>query len=277
MNDDKKVWLITGCSSGFGRHIAEHLLERGRQVVVTARNLKAVADLGEHPGALLVQLDVTSAGQCDAAIRQVKERFGRLDVLVNNAGIGYFAAVEETPAEQAHRLFDVNYFGTSNMIRATLPLMREQRSGVIANLTSIGGLCGFPAVGHYCASKFAVEGLSDTLRAELSPLGIHVMTIEPSAFRTEWAGASNETPSPIADYDPTAGAARRAYHESVGKQAGDPARAAKVIADAVESASPPRFLLLGKDAHDAAMKKVEDMRSEFLRWKQSAIDADFPA
>jgi NAD(P)-dependent dehydrogenase (short-subunit alcohol dehydrogenase family) len=274
---DPQVWLVTGCSTGFGRHIAEHLLENGLRVVVTARRTDKIADLERRGDALVLPLDVTDPEQCRTAVAQAVRHFGRIDVLVNNAGIGYFAAVEETGAEQARQLMDVNFFGAANAIHAVLPDMRRRRSGCIVNLTSIGGVSGFEAVGYYCASKFALEGLSDALRKEVAPLGIKVMTVEPSAFRTDWAGSSNETTQPIADYDSTAGAARRAYHDSIGRQAGDPRRAAAAILQAVSAGQPPRRLLLGNEAMDAAIAKIEEMRADFTAWESLTRGADYPA
>lgn len=276
MKDTTKVWLVTGCSTGFGRHIAQHLLDAGQRVVATARKTAQIEDLGKHDNALILPLDVTDREQANDAVRKAEQHFGRVDVLVNNAGIGYFAAVEESADEAVRGLFEVNFHGAANMIHAVLPGMRSRRSGTIVNLTSIGGFAGFPAVGYYCASKFALEGLSDALRSEVGPLGIHVMTVEPSAFRTEWAGGSAESPVAIADYDATAGAARRAYHASVGKQAGDPARAAAAIAHAVGSARPPLRLLLGNEAVDVALGKIEQMQREFAAWESVSRGADFP-
>jgi NAD(P)-dependent dehydrogenase (short-subunit alcohol dehydrogenase family) len=277
MNDSEKVWLITGCSTGFGRHIAQHLLKAGHKVVVTARNTTQVADLQQQGDALVLSLDVTEREQAFAVAKRAEAHFGRIDVLVNNAGTGYFAAVEESESVQIRRMFEVNFFGAANMIHAVLPCMRAQGRGTIVNLTSVGGLAGFPAVGYYCASKFALEGLSETLRSELEPLGIHVMTVEPSGFRTEWAGGANESPIVIDDYDATAGAARRAYHASVGKQAGDPARAAAAIAQAVAAGKPPQRLLLGNEAVNVALGKIEQMQREFLAWESVSRGADFPA
>ncbi|MDX0855659.1 short-chain dehydrogenase/reductase [Sinorhizobium medicae] len=272
-----KVWLVTGCSTGFGRYIAEHLLEAGEKVVVTARQTDNIADLEQSGNALILPLDVTDREQCQLAVEAAVARFGRVDVLINNAGIGFFGAIEETDEEDARRLFDVNFFGTANAIHAVLPHMRARRSGTIVNMTSIGGLVGYTGVGYYCATKFAVEGLSDTLRAEVEPLGINVMTVEPSAFRTEWAGSSDEVCAAIDDYDSTAGEARRAYHASVGKQAGDPARAAKAIREAVLAPEPPHHLLLGNDAADAALKKADALKANVLAWEALSRSADFPA
>ncbi|SCX44541.1 Short-chain dehydrogenase [Pseudomonas sp. NFACC32-1] len=269
-------WLVTGCSTGFGRFIATHLLERGERVIVTARNAEQVRDLADLGEALILPLDVTDAEQAKAVVTQAERLFGSVDVLVNNAGIGYFAAVEETDPQSARRLFEVNFFGSANMIHAVLPGMRQRGRGMIVNLTSIGGLAGFPAVGYYCASKFALEGLSETLRAEVEPLGIGVMTVEPSAFRTEWAGSATQVSESIADYDATAGQARRAYDASIGRQEGDPARAAAAIYSAVTAAQPPQRLLLGNRAVDVAMGKLSAMQTEFRTWERVSRGADFP-
>ncbi|MDH6513762.1 NAD(P)-dependent dehydrogenase (short-subunit alcohol dehydrogenase family) [Streptomyces sp. SAI-135] len=174
-------------------------------------------------------------------------------------------------------MFDVNFHGVARVIHTVLPGMRARRSGTIVNLTSIGGLVGHPAVGYYCAAKFAVEGLSECLRHEVEPFGISVMTVEPSAFRTDWAGSSQETQDPIADYDQTAGAARRAYHDSVGKQAGDPDRAARALLAAVTAPVPPHHLLLGADAYDLATAQLASRAEEFKAWEKTTRSADFPA
>jgi NADP-dependent 3-hydroxy acid dehydrogenase YdfG len=270
------VWFVTGCSTGFGRNIAAHLLDLGYRVVVTARQTNQIEDLKARGEALILPLDVADRAQANAAVKAAEEAFKGIDVLVNNAGIGYFAAVEESEEDQVRRLFEVNFFGVANMIHAVLPGMRNRGRGTIVNLTSIGGLRGFPAVGYYCATKFAVEGLSETLRAEVEPLGITVLTVEPSAFRTAWAGSANEVQEPIADYDATAGAARRAYYASVGRQAGDPEGAAAALVRAVTAAVPPRRLLLGNEAYEAAMAKLNEMRDEFAAWERTTRGADFP-
>jgi NAD(P)-dependent dehydrogenase (short-subunit alcohol dehydrogenase family) len=268
--------MVTGCSTGFGRSIAEHLLDNQQKVVATARDIASVADLRDRGDALLLPLDVADRRQCTDAVAAAVDHFGSIDMLVNNAGIGFFGAVEETDETVARRLFDVNFFGTANMIHAVLPVMRPRRHGTIINITSIGGLSGFAAVGYYSASKFAVEGLSETLRIEVKPLGLNVMVVEPSGFRTNWAASSNEAVDTIGDYDQTAGHARRAYHESVGNQAGDPARAAAAIFAAATSAEPPERLLLGNEAVDVAMAKVDALRSDIGAWEQVSRGADFP-
>ena len=271
------VWLITGCSTGFGRELAKHVIERGYRTVVTARNPAEVKDLAAKGETLALKLDVTDQGQIDAAIKAAQEKFGRIDVLVNNAGIGYFAAVEESEEDQIRRMFEINVFGLSRMIHAVLPGMRERRKGFIVNLSSIGGLRSFPSVGYYNATKFAVEGLSEALWQEVEPLGIKVMLVEPSGFRTDWAGRSaNESKRQIGDYAATAGAWRDQVRANSGKQAGDPVLAAHAIVEAMLSPHPPHRLLLGNDAYQAATAKLEELRKEFSAWEAVSRGADFP-
>lgn len=271
------VWLITGCSTGFGRELAKQALERGYRTVVTARDLASMKDFAEAENALLLKLDVTDPQDVADAIRATADKFGGIDVLVNNAGIGYFAAVEESEEAEIRKMFEVNVFALSRMIQAVLPGMRERRAGCIVNFSSIGGLRSFPALGYYNATKFAVEGLSEALWQEVEPLGIKVMLVEPSGFRTDWAGRSaNESTRQIADYVATAGAARAQVRAVSGKQAGDPVRAAQAVIEAVGSANPPHHLLLGNDAFDGAMAKLEELRKDFLAGEALARGADFP-
>jgi NAD(P)-dependent dehydrogenase (short-subunit alcohol dehydrogenase family) len=275
---ESPVWFITGCSTGFGRELARQLLGRDYRTVVTARKLADVADLATSASALALKLDVTDQSQVAAAVSTAEEKFGRIDVLVNNAGIGYFAAVEESEEAQIRRMFEINFFGLSRMIHAVLPGMRRHRGGCIVNIASIGGLRSFPAVGYYNASKFAVEGLSEALWQEVEPLGIKVMIVEPSGFRTDWAGRSaDESPQRIADYAATAGAWRAQVRAASGKQAGDPVRAAQAIIKAVESEHPPHHLLLGNAAFDLASGKLAELRKEFGAGEAVARAADFPA
>ena len=274
---ESPVWFITGCSTGFGRELAKHVLERGYRTVVTARNPDEVTDLAAGGEALVLKLDVTDQRQIDAAIKAAEDTFGHIDVLVNNAGIGYFAAVEESEEEQVRRMFEINVFGLSRLIHAALPGMRTRRTGVIVNFSSIGGLRSFAATGYYHATKFAVEGLSEALWQEVEPLGIKVMLVEPSGFRTDWAGRSaNESKRQIDDYAATAGARRSQSRASSGKQQGDPVRAAQAIVKAVESPNPPHHLLLGNAAYKAATAKLEDLRKEFSAWEAVSRGADFP-
>jgi NAD(P)-dependent dehydrogenase (short-subunit alcohol dehydrogenase family) len=271
------VWFITGCSTGFGRELAKQVLELGYRVVVTARNPAEVKDLASLGEALVLKLDVTSQKQINAAIKAAEKKFGRIDVLVNNAGIGYFAAIEEGENKEVRRMFDINVFGLSRMIQAALPGMRRRRTGFIVNFSSIGGLCSFPAAGFYNATKFAVEGLSEALWQEVEPLGIKVMLVEPSGFRTDWAGRSaNESKLQIAAYAATAGAWRKQVRANSGKQSGDPVRAAKAIIKAVECPKPPHHLLLGNDAYEGATAKLKELGKEFSAWESVARGADYP-
>ena len=276
---NEKVWFVTGCSTGFGRALAKLLLNRGYRAVVTARDPAKAEDIakGREDRALVLELDVTDQVEVDAATRSAEKHFGRIDVLVNNAGIGYFGAVEESDEEEVRRMFEINFFGLSRMTRAVLPIMRRQRSGHIVNISSIGGLKSFPALAYYNATKYAVEGFSESLAIETAPLGIKVTIVEPSGFRTDWAGRSaNERSKPIADYAPTAGRNVENLRDYSGKQPGDPVRAAAAIIAAVESPEPPLRLLLGKAALKGARGKLETLKRDFDAWEKTTIEADFP-
>jgi len=276
---DKPVWFITGCSTGFGRELARYTLDRGHRVVVTARRPAEIADLavGHEARALALQLDVTKPEEIAAAVAAAQAKFGRIDVLVNNAGIGYFGAVEESDDGEVRRMFEINFWGLANMTRAVLPGMRARRSGHIVNISSMGGIRGAPGVGYYNATKFALEGLSEALAQETAPLGIKVLVVEPSGFRTDWAGRSaHETPRPIADYDSTAGARRRQIRSISGRQPGDPARAAAAIVQAVEAPDAPLRLMLGKDALAGGRGKIAAMKRDFDSWAAVSEGADFP-
>jgi NAD(P)-dependent dehydrogenase (short-subunit alcohol dehydrogenase family) len=277
---EKPVWFITGCSTGFGRELARATLDRGYRVVVTARKPADVADLaaGHEANALVLALDVVKPAEIAASIKAAEAKFGRIDVLVNNAGIGYFAAVEESDDEEVRRMFEINFWGLANMTRAALPGMRARRSGHIVNISSVGGVRGAPAIGYYNATKFALEGFSEALAQETAPLGIKVLIVEPSGFRTDWAGRSaKEAAHPIADYDSTAGARLRQIRGRDGKQPGDPVRAAAAIVEAVEAANPPLRLMLGKMALVAGRAKIDALRQDFDAWAAVSEGADFPA
>ena len=276
-NSDKPVWFITGCSTGFGREIAKHVLELGYRVVITSRNIDDVQDLADLGDALVLKLDVTDRSQVEQAVKAAEDHYGSIDVLVNNAGIGYFAAVEESDEAEVRKMFEVNVFGLCRMIHVVLPGMRKRRKGFIVNLSSIGGLRSFPALGYYNSTKFAVEGLSEALWQEVEPLGVQVMLVEPSGFRTDWAGRSaNETKHQIADYANTADKNIKHLRAISGKQSGDPIRAAEAIVNAVESHNPPHRLLLGSDAYDGAVSKLDELREEFTAWEKVSRGADFP-
>lgn len=271
------VWFITGCSTGFGLEIARQAIEHGYRTVMTARDPTTLADYAATDNVLVLKLDVTQPAEIKAAVQATQARFGEIGVLVNNAGIGYFAAIEEGEDAEVRKMFEVNVFGLNNMIQAVLPGMRKNRSGVIVNFSSIGGLRAFPALGHYNATKFAVEGLSEALWQEVEPLGIRVMVVEPSGFRTDWAGRSaNESAVQIDDYMATAGKVRGRVRAVSGKQPGDPVRAAEAVVSAVASGQAPHHLLLGNDAYDGAMSKLDELRKDFMAGEAVARGADFP-
>jgi NAD(P)-dependent dehydrogenase (short-subunit alcohol dehydrogenase family) len=273
------VWMITGCSTGFGRELAKLVLDRGWRVAVTARDPEKIQDLaaGHTDRALALELDVTSATQARDAVKKTESAFGGIDVLVNNAGYGYLGAVEESEETEVRAMFETNFFGLARMIHVVLPGMRQRRRGHIINISSIGGLVGFPGVGYYNATKFAVEGLSEALAREVEPLGLKVTIVEPGPFRTDWAGRSIKTSrNKIMDYAKTAGINCENIKNYSGKQAGDPHRAAEAIIKAVESPNPPRRLLLGRMALDAARAKIDLLRHDFDTWEDATLEADFP-
>ncbi len=271
------VWFITGCSTGFGLELAKRAIDHGYRTVMTARDPAGLEGYGATDNVLVLKLDVTQPDQVAAAVKAAQARFGGIDVLVNNAGIGYFAAIEEGEEVEVHKMFEVNVFGLTRMIQAVLPEMRKRRRGCIVNLSSLAGIRGMPALGQYCATKFAVEGLSEALRQELEPLGIKVMVVEPSGFRTDWAGRSaNESAQQFDDYMATAGKVRIKVREASGKQPGDPVRAVKAIINAVGSGEPPHHLLLGNDAFEGAMAKVHELQAAYAAVETMAREADFP-
>ncbi|MDQ0472210.1 oxidoreductase [Labrys wisconsinensis] len=280
MSNDSPVWLITGCSRGLGRALAALVLERGGRAVVTARQPGRLADLTAAHGerALALRLDVTDSDTIRQAVAEAERRFGRIDVLVNNAGYGYLAAIEEGEDEAVRDLFATNVFGLAALTKAVLPGMRARRHGHIVNFSSIGGLAAFPATGYYHATKFAVEALSESLAQEVAPLGIKVTIVEPAGFRTDWAGASMvESHTVIDDYAATAGRRRGQTRASSGQQAGDPARAAAAVMAAVEADNPPLRLLLGAAALRIASERLDALRANFEAWRETTLGADFSA
>lgn len=279
MNRDNPVWLITGCSTGFGRELAKLVLERGWRAVVTARDPSRLADLAEGHGdrALVLQLDVTDRKQIADVVAKSQKHFGRIDALVNNAGYGYLAAIEEGEDDAVRAMFETNVFGLVDMTKAVLPIMRAQKSGLIVNISSIGGITSFAATGYYHGTKYAVEGISESLAIEVKPLGIDVLVVEPGPFRTNWAGPSiKQSATRIDDYAATAGERRKQTEARSGNQAGDPVRAAQAIIDAALSDTPPLRLLLGKAALELARKKVTSLTHDFDAWEKTTIGADFP-
>ncbi len=273
------VWFITGCSTGFGRELAKLVLDNGWRAVVTARGKERVADLVEiaPDRALALDLDVTDQAQIDAAVKAATDKFGRIDVLVNNAGYGYQSSVEEGEDKEIRDQFEANVFGLFATTRAVLPVMRAQKSGNVVNVTSVGGLIGFPASGYYSATKHAIEGWSDSLTAEVAPLGIGVTCVEPGPFRTDWAGRSlHQTESIIADYADTAAARMKLTSGYSGQQPGDPVRAGEAIIEAVKRDHPPRHLVLGKFGFEAVTKRMRERLAQIEEDRDLSLSADFP-
>jgi NAD(P)-dependent dehydrogenase (short-subunit alcohol dehydrogenase family) len=279
-NKTSPVWLITGCSTGFGRALAEVALERGMRVAATARSRAALADLQQRFGEqmLSIELDVTRPDKIDAAVRDTLATFGYVDVLVNNAGYGYMAAVEEGVDEEVRALFDTNFFGAVNLIKAVLPSMRARRSGYIVNITSVRGHAGNGGSGYYSATKFALEGLSESLKRETAEFGIHVVAVAPGSFRTDWAGRSLQCTSRSIDDYTFSGARHLAeVAKRVGRQPGDPVRAAHAIIDALASPDLPIHLVLGKSGIKLVRDKIQALNAELDRWERVAEDCDYPA
>ncbi len=274
-----KVWFITGCSTGFGRNLAQEVLQNGGQVAVTARNTDDVQELvSKFPEmAYAIKLDVTNPEQVKNAVQQALDKFGRIDVLVNNAGIGYFGALEESEEAEVRRMFEINFFGLAAVTNAVLPILRAQRSGHIINISSVGGMVAFPGIGFYNASKFAVTGYSEALAKEVGALGIKVTVIAPSGFRTDWAGRSaNDTKIVIDDYATTAHANLTTIRKASGNQPGDPVRAAKAIIKVVESATPPVRLMLGVGALKGIRNKILELQNDIDTWEETTVWADNP-
>jgi len=273
-----KTWLITGCSSGLGHTLAQAVARRGDRLVATARNPASLQALArQFPDTVRVcALDVTRPETARAAVALAVEAFGGLDVLVNNAGHGLYGAIEEVEPGEYRPMFEVNLFGLIETTRAALPVLRGRPGGRIVNLSSIAGLSGGAGSGYYAASKFAVEGLSESLDQELRPLGLRVIIAEPGPFRTDFLGRSMTLAGRrIADYEQTAGQ-RRIYRENNdGKQAGDPDKAVGVILRAVDSDAPPLHLPLGPIAHAVVERKLASMREDVEAWRSISIATDF--
>lgn len=279
MTQDKPVWFITGCSTGFGRDLVGLLLRQGYAVVATARDVTKIAGLvdGHEDRALALALDVTDQDAIRHAVRQAEEKFGRIDVLVNNAGYGYMAAIEEGEDSAVRTMFDTNVFGLIDMTKAVLPGMRQRRSGFIVNLSSIAGLRAFPGSGYYSATKHAVEAVSESLAQEGAPLGIKVLLVEPGPFRTDFAGRSLiRSKTVIEEYDSTVHARLRMMANYSGSQKGDPVRAAQAIIDVVAAPNPPLRLVLGQVALDGAREKLAQVAADIDAWEETTRGADFP-
>ncbi len=273
-----KTWLITGCSTGLGRSLAKAALQKGDNVVVTARDTKKLEEFEKDfpQTALTVRLDVTDLCSVAEAVKAAKERFGGIDVLVNNAGYGYQAAVEEGDPEDARRLFDTNFWGPVNLIKAVLPDMRAKKSGAVINISSIAALRTAPGSGYYAASKCALEGMTEGLYLETAPLGIKVMIVEPGAFRTDFAGRSlTQSKTAIGDYGETAGTRRIENDKTHGTQPGDPDKGAGLIIEAIEAEDTPLRLLLGRDAVKVAGAVLDNRKNEYDKWREFSSRSDF--
>jgi NAD(P)-dependent dehydrogenase (short-subunit alcohol dehydrogenase family) len=273
-----KVLFVTGASRGFGELIVERALARGHSVVATARNPRAVIErFGELPELLTVSLDVTDEAQAHAATMAAIERFGRIDVLVNNAGYGLLGAVEEASGKEVEAVYRTNVFGLLAVTRAVLPYMRRRRSGRIINLSSIGGYVGHAGFGVYCSTKFAVEGLTESLALELQPLGIYATVVEPGAFRTDFLDAKSLVVSPrtIADYSETSGAMRTFAADVNHAQPGDPAKLADTLIDFIDVPNPPVRLPLGSDTVAAIEGKNAQTAELLNRWRSVSVSTDF--
>jgi NAD(P)-dependent dehydrogenase (short-subunit alcohol dehydrogenase family) len=268
LRKDERVWMITGASSGFGRAIAEAALSRGDSVVATSRGTDALSDLGPSERVHLVPLDVTDAAQRAAAVAGALERFGRIDVLVNNAGRTQVGAVEETTDEELRALFELHFFAPADLTRRVLPHMRERGGGAIVQMSSVGGQVTAPGFGAYSATKFALEGLTETLRDEVAGFGIHTLIVEPGAFRTGlFRPGAMHTSAAMPEYEGTVGQTREYVRNNHGAQPGDPAKAAAAILAALDSDDPPTRLVLGADAIASIEKHLKEVADELGAWR----------
>ncbi|MBW4630567.1 MAG: SDR family NAD(P)-dependent oxidoreductase [Iphinoe sp. HA4291-MV1] len=273
-----RVWFITGSSTGFGRTLAEALLDKNETVVLTARKPEQVEDLTAKFSnrALAVRLDVTKPEEVREAVKQAIATFGRIDVLVNNAGYGLIGALEEVSDEQIRRNFETNLFGVINMIRAVLPVMRQQKSGHILNMSAIAGFSNELGFSIYGGAKFALEGVSEAVQGEVAPLGIKVTIVEPGPFRTDFIGRSlDRAEQSMDEYQQTVGKFLQFLDKIEGTQPGDPDKAAQVLIQVVNSENPPLRLVLGKYAYSKFRKKIESLTAELDAWEQIAASTDF--
>jgi len=279
-SNDSPVWLITGCSTGIGRQIAIAALKKGYRVVLTARNSKTLTDLqaAYSEQSIAIDLDITKPEQVKQAVAAADRAFGRIDVLVNNAGYGYLAAIEEGDESEVRAMFETNFFGALATVRAVLPQMRQRRSGYIINISSQAGLMSNPGTAFYSSTKFALEGLTEGLCRELAPFGIRVSAVEPGPFRTDFSGRSlKQIKNPMDDYSATVGARRamiEAYHDSM---PGDPRRAGEAIVALYDLAEPPLQLLLGRPVYEAYRKKLDGVIASLDKWESVTLGADFTA
>jgi NAD(P)-dependent dehydrogenase (short-subunit alcohol dehydrogenase family) len=275
-----KTWLITGCSSGLGRTLAEAVLARGDNLVATARDAGGLQDFAaRYPETVrTTALDVTRTGDAAAAVTLAEQAFGRLDVLVNNAGFGFIGAIEEATPDEYRPMFEANVFGLIEVTRAALPAMRKTRGGRVVNISSGAGLVGLAGQGYYCATKFAVEGLSEALAQEVAPFGMAVIIVEPGPFRTAFLGRSiSVAKTELAPYAETAGKFRTFRDVNDGKQVGDPEKAIAIILEAVDSEKPPLHLPLGPRAHALVRNKLAAFSADMDAWEAKSIATDFDA
>ncbi|WAI84105.1 MULTISPECIES: oxidoreductase [Achromobacter] len=271
-----KIFLITGVSSGFGRALAQEALAAGHTVVGTVRSAEAKRDFESLSEAAHGRiLDVTHFDRIDDVVSEIETSVGPVDVLVNNAGYGHEGVLEESSLSEMRRQFDVNVFGAVAMMKAVLPFMRARRRGHILNITSMGGHLTMPGIAYYCGSKFALEGISESLGKEVKPLGIAVTAVAPGSFRTDWAGRSmTRTPRSIPDYDVIFDPIRQAREEKSGKQLGDPVKAARAMLTAIDADNPPAHLLLGSDALMLVRSKLAALEGEFREWEATTVSTD---
>jgi NAD(P)-dependent dehydrogenase (short-subunit alcohol dehydrogenase family) len=272
-----KTILITGVSSGFGEALAREALVLGHRVIGTVRNIEALRafEALDTQRAYGYLLDVTNVERIDEVVEEIESTIGQIDVLVNNAGYGHEGILEESPLAEMHRQFDVNVFGAVAMIKAVLPGMRQRRRGHIINITSMGSFITLPGISYYCGSKFALEGISETLSKELAPFKIHVTAVAPGSFRTDWAGRSMvRSPRSIPDYDALFDPVRKTRKEKSGNQLGDPVKAAHAMLALIESQNPPTHLLLGSDALSLVRQKLEALGKEIEQWEKLTRSTD---
>ncbi|WP_109123602.1 oxidoreductase [Dyella sp. C11] len=272
-----RTWFVTGAARGFGARIVDEALARGDNIIATSRDPSAISDrLRDHPKLFALKLDVTNQGEAKEAVSKAIDRYGRIDVLVNNAGYGFVGAVEEASPDETLHQFETNVFGLLAVTRAILPQMRHQRSGHVINMSAVGGYSSYPGWGIYCATKFAIEGLSESLALELKPLGIHVTVVEPGFFRTDFLDNRSlvRAANIIADYDETAGSMRGFVTKANHTQPGDPSKLAKAILALVDADQPPVRLPLGADAIQRIEEKNRTVEEEIKTWRNLSTSTD---
>ena len=271
-----KRFFITGANSGFGFAIAKAAVAQGHSVIGTVRSDAALSHVrAELPAVQPVRLDVTDFDNIPNVIAQAEDDFGPIDVLINNAGYGHEGVLEESPMDELRRQFEVNVFGATAVAKAFLPRFRERRVGFIVNITSMGGMITMPGIAYYCGSKFALQGISEVMRAEMAPFGVHVTAVCPGSFRTDWAGRSMvRTDRSISDYDAVFEPIRQARLEKSGKQLGDPAKLADAVLTLISDQNPPAQLLLGSDAYQLVSDKLNRMQGDIEKWKDLTVSTD---